>query len=163
MVYYCLKLSTGPNTLRIIKWQMPEGKQPNAHKGVAWFHFIKWVRCIHDRVTQGGQQPELSIGSTGLVTPRQSIPRFIRNVDVLLCFVVVWSRLLFITSFKFIIQCRYIVIFLQYLYERHTIARPWGRGIGCHSWIQSLASVTSVTVVLCAISCYMWSRYIESS
>ena len=28
-----------------------------------------------------------------------------------------------------------IVIFFQSTHKRHTIARPWGRGMGCPSWV----------------------------
>ena len=40
------------------------------------------------------------------------------------------------------VHSRYIpVIFLWRSHERHPIARPWGRGMGCRSWVRSLAEV----------------------
>ena len=39
-------------------------------------------------------------------------------------------------------RSRYIVVIIRWRsHERHTIARPWGRGMGCHSWMQSLAEL----------------------
>ena len=53
------------------------------------------------------------------------------------------------------------VIFVWRSHEKHPIARPWGRDIGCSSWMQGVAEVLP-TIVLCVYSCYRWPRYIKS-
>ena len=43
------------------------------------------------------------------------------------------------------VRSRYIaVIFLWRSHERHLLARPWGRDMGCRSWMQRLAEFVSL-------------------
>ena len=64
-----------------------------------------------------------------------------------------------------LLQCpRYIVvIFLWITHKRHPIPRPHGRGLGCRLWVTGLTTVLPfIIVLLCALSCYIWSQYMES-
>ena len=59
------------------------------------------------------------------------------------------------------VQCHYNVVnFLQNRHKRHPIARALGWDMGCILWIQTLMFwLRYVMVVMCAISCYIGSRY----
>ena len=51
---------------------------------------------------------------------------------------------------QYTVRSRYIaVILLWRFHERHPIARPWGRDIGCCSWMQNLAEVVSLWLLPC--------------
>ena len=58
-------------------------------------------------------------------------------------------------------HCHYrynAVNFLQNIHERHPIARPSGRGMGCLLWVQLWYSA-SVPAMMCPISCYIGPRF----
>ena len=49
------------------------------------------------------------------------------------------------------VRSRYIaVIFLRIFHERLPIARPWGRVMGCRSWVQGLIEVVRLQLLRCA-------------
>ena len=49
--------------------------------------------------------------------------------------------------------------FLQDPYKRHPIARPWGWGMGCLLWVQSLIYVLLLSLQCCIISWHIGLRY----
>ena len=59
-------------------------------------------------------------------------------------------------------RCRYNAVnFLPNPHNRHPIACLWGRDMGCPLWMITLIYVLlqSLTVVMCATSCYIGLRY----
>ena len=60
-------------------------------------------------------------------------------------------------------RCRYnTVIFFQYPHNRHPIARPSGRGMGCLLWVSSLIHVLLMSLKFCVCYCDKLDRVITA-
>ena len=57
-----------------------------------------------------------------------------------------------------------MIIFLWMTYERHPITHLWGRGMGCHSWLQVWPIFGHCNFgVVCTIKLYITATYQEST
>ena len=78
----------------------------------------------------------LDIGHSNVQCPMSNIPQTSRSWHIELC-VLLYMRYLNCESST--VRSRYMaVIFLWIFHERHPIANPWGRDMGCQLWMQNL-------------------------